>query len=348
MTNSNRRILAIVLVGILAAGTAITVEYIKANSVKRYPRIEFGTVIGIYGKLTYVQKVPLPTAPSQVKIYRVKHLVSRKQAFLKLLKALPLAKGQETDRRLRHIRLLPEVLSWREDKYAGSVGGWLVSVWKGGQFSIDDEKFRDPVNKQGIPLPGPLPKDARKAADDFLAKIGPLSLPVHFSKVGRGQWITRGAGDKPGDTVVTKLNVSYSAELDGIPLTSAVGIQVGAGPTVVSMVSRLRQVAIDRQVPILSPKEAYDKLLAGDCHLRDGTSWDVTANITSIKLMYYQDILSQDLPYLMPIYVFEGDAVAKGMPPEYWKAYVEAVRPEFLGPKMNGDKDAVSMGIGEE
>lgn len=339
---NNRRITILLVATAFVIGAVVTVAHTldssqiekteapKSQTMRRFPRIAFGSLAQHMGKLTFIQRTAFPVAPANTIVYKVQPLASKKDTLLGIFKSLPLTSSPETDNWLHRLENMPESRAQKEDPLSASIGGWNVKVWNGGQFGIENRELCDRLGKLEKSSPAPTPEEARKAADDFLAMIGPLPFPVHFSEVVIGEAIVSGAGDKPGDRVVTKLNVSYFAEIEGIPVYGAVGIQVGAGPAVVTMINRLRQVAPDQKLPILSPQEAFDKLRAGECHIGKGPTWNATGNVKSIKLAYLQDILAEDLSYVMPVYIFEGDAIADGMPTVPWKAFVEAVRPEFL------------------
>lgn len=76
----------------------------------------------------------------------------------------------------------------------------------------------------------------------------------------------------------------------------------------------------------------------GECPLSDGGEGYVrnsaetghTAVIDSIKLAYWQMSTAEVLPYIMPVYLFEGDITADGKNISRFSACIEAVKPEFL------------------
>lgn len=302
----------------------------KSQTVRQFPRIAFGKIAQPFGKLAFVQGTALLTAPSEVRVYKVQPLASKKDALLRVFETLPLVASQDIDARVHQLGRIPKSSADKEDAISASIGGWRVKVWSGGQFTIDNnDLWNRPSNSTKAPTI-PTAEEARKAADDFLAKIGPLPLDVHFANVVPGEWDVYGAGDKPEDTVVRSLLVSYSAAMDGIPVYGSVSVYVSEGLEVVSVVNYLRQVVPEAKVPILSSQEAFGKLCAGEGHMDDGPPWDATGNVTSLKLVYFQGALSRKHSYIMPVYVFEGNAVADGKKAKPWKAFVEAVRPEFL------------------
>ena len=302
----------------------------KSQTAKRFPSIAFGELASPVGKLTFVQRTTLPIVPSEVQVYKVQPLASKKEAFLKIFKALPIESSSDTNAKLQKLERAPESSMENEKSISASIGGWTVQIWNGGQFTIYNNELSDHLYDLNNTSTAPAPEEARKTADDFLAIIGSLPMDIQFSKVSPGDTITFGLGDKPNDTIVKILVVSYSAILNGIPVHGSVSIRVGAGPSVVSMTSRLRSVVPDSSIALLSPQEAFGKLKAGGGRISDGPVWNATANVTSMKLVYWQGAPAQDLSYVMPIYLFEGEAVADGKKTVPWRAYVEAIRPEFL------------------
>ena len=330
MNNRNRGVVTWLIAVTLIVVFIIVIAQWRENSVRRFPRIEFGELGGPIGKLTFVQRATPQEIPSTVRVYKVKPLASKKNALLRLLRALPIVASPETDGSLRQLERAPESLAHEEKSLSASIGGWTVEVWSGGQFTIyNDELLNRPYDFENPPA-APTPEEAHQTADAFLASIGPLPKDVRFAEVGPGDTLIRGLGNKPGDIMVKSLLVSYSAAIDGIPVYGSVSVRVGAGPAVVSINNRLRQIVPDSMVEILSPQEAFDKLCAGEGHMSDGPSGSATGNVTSIKLVYWQGATARDLSYIMPVYIIEGNAEAPGKKTVPWKAYVEAVRPEFL------------------
>ncbi|MCE5200243.1 MAG: hypothetical protein ABFD54_16090 [Armatimonadota bacterium] len=318
MNYRNRRFITWLIAGTLALCVVIAVAQTRVGATKRYPRIPFYETTESIGKFTLVQGAIPSNFPTEFRVYKVKPLASKKNAILKIFKALPLKSGPKTDAMLRQLEHAPESLIEKEEPLRVSIGGWRVKVWSGGQFLIDKEEPIKPFTKvKDIPA-SPAPEEARKAADAFLARIKP-ELPdpdVHFCRIS------------PQDTyddVVASLSVSYSAELDGIPY-DIVSIGIGTGPTVTGMSCHLRRVVPDGMVPILTPQEAVEKLQAKEGHVCNG-DW-AAGNVTSFKIVYYNE---PHMSHIMPIYIISGEDHSGK-----WNASVEAARPEYLEKKPAG------------
>lgn len=326
---NNRKVVTLLVAGVLVIGIAALAK-LRHDSLSRYPRIEFGETTVSYGELTLDQQVIPRKLPSEIMVYKVQPLESKKDVLLKIFKALPLAPGKKTEADLRQLERMPESYGLKEKETGASIGGWTVQVWDGGQFYITNDDYSNRPYDYKNPPPTPTPKEAQKAADAFLEKIGPLLMNVRFANVVPGDCTT---GDKPGDIIIERQLVCYASALGGMPYSS-VGVYVGTGSTVDIVSSHIRRTVPDKKVPILSPQEALERLKA-----REGVNMDgdlISGKVTSIKLKYYNAALVKDVSYIMLVYVFEGEVTGGGKRAEHWnhwKAEVEAIRPEYLKPK---------------
>ena len=327
MVNNRKRMFAVSLVVPVLALVVVALARPRDSWARRFPHIEFGETATM-GEATFVQHMAFPKMPSEVRVYKVQPLPSKRDALVKILKALPSSSSSETDKVLRKIGRKSASSLQNEEPLSASIGDWSVDVYSGGQSYIQHYVAKTPEKFEDIP-PAPAPKEAQKAADELLAKL-PLPADLHCVKVCPGRVISRGLG--PNDQVVKEMAVLYDAVIDGIPLYGAVDVSVGAGPTILCLNSRLRNIVPDEKVAILSPQEAYDRLSAGKCHWNQEPYYG-KCNVASVKLVYYLGATATTLPYIMPIYVFGGESVASGKKPNTWKAFVEAVRPEFLEAK---------------
>ena len=118
--------------------------------------------------------------------------------------------------------------------------------------------------------------------------------------------------------------------MKGIPIAGKVFIEVGPEGEVYMISSSLRYTSTEILVPILSPGEAINMLQAGKGLISDGPSWNATAYIDSIELVYWQGVIAENYPYIMPVYILQGQAIADKKKAMHWSARLEAVRPELL------------------
>lgn len=334
MNNHNRRIVTWLIAGVLTLCIAIAVAQTRCSSVGRLPRIEFGEVATVCWPSGLVERVALPATPSAISVYRVQSIPSRKALMLKLFRALPIPPTPKNKVAINKLARTPESVLMdgipKDAPLCETIGDWEVEVSPDGRFRASRSlRYRSAEAK-----PAPPDAQVRKVADAFLSPIRPL-MPrkVRFSAVRTGEAISEIAHGKVVDRVIMR-RAAYNANLGGIPV-DGVYVEVVAGAKVVAMGSSLRHLVAARKVPILSPKEALQKVRAHEAHLDDGEGG--TGYVDSIKLMYWNRGAGKDnkLTYVVPVYVFEGESIyedkqAKRTGRGRWKAFVEAIRPEFL------------------
>lgn len=301
------------------------------NIEKRFPRIVFGQLGAPLGQLTFVQQCTLPELPATIQVYKVENLVSKKDTVLKIIKALPIKATPEIEDQVRHIDRLPSSWGQKESSVNAYFGDWTIKVWSAGQFILNNTRINEQVPADFEKLPvAPTEEEARKTADNFLNNIGYLPSVVKFLETKPGRSIERGWSGKPEDTKLISLIVSYTGFIDGIPVVGPVGIEISSGSKILTVNNRLRKSVPDTKVPIITPKEAFKRLSEGEGYISNGAETKAIGIIDSVMLAYWQNSTAEDLQYIMPVYVFEGDATVDGKKVGRCKAYIEAVKPEFL------------------
>jgi len=298
----------------------LSLAALPASPSKLLPRIAFPEVATI-GRLTFVARAPWPTMPPTATVYRVQPLKSPKAVALQVFAVLPMESTPEVRAELDRITRAPDPPLGEHEPLDEYVGDWQVSVFPEGQFSVYNRPACEAQDKGQASLPSEAV--ARRVADDFLERLKPfIPYPVEFSGISPAASVNGRA---------LSHGVWYRAKLDGIPVGGdPVSVVIGPGAKVISAGSRVRRTIADRKAPILTSKEAFEKLLAGEGCVESGPSWSAIAHVDSVHLAYYQPPLGLGATYLLPVYVFSGQAVAEGRKPEAWGAAVEAVRPEFL------------------
>jgi hypothetical protein len=263
----------------------------------------------------------LPSLPSSLPVYKVQVLASKKAVALQLIRALPLPSTPENEARVDALERMREPSLPKGEPLDLQVGGWMISVWPGGQFKAqNDQWYMNPkLESESAPGEG----EARNTAEAFLQRIKPLlAEPISLDSA-----LMASAGKSPDEA--HSLGVFYHAEKNGIPLWGGVNIRVGPGPRVIYVASKLRRTVRDRSLPILTANEVIDKLRAGEGPVV-GPEWPFTGYVDSVQLGYWQAGTAQDLTYLMPLFRVGGQAVAEGKETARWGASIDAVRPEFL------------------
>jgi hypothetical protein len=326
MKCQNKVIVAVVIPMSLTICISIVFAQIKNdNAAKRFPPIKFCEVAESIGKVNFVKEVAFPTVPQRLSVYKVQTTTAPKDIIIKILNALPVSSQTEKEDVMRDIKCRPEKSLQNGETISASMADWTVDVYKGGQFYISHRMPKSPERFEDIPS-APSAEEAQKVADEFVKKI-PFLENIYCEKVCPGRIISRGLG--PNDQVTKEMAVLYNAKIDDISLYGAVDVWIGAGPTVLRVNSRMRHLIQDDTVELISPEEAYDKLTKGKCHWSKDPSHS-ECKITSIRLVYYLGATADDLSYIMPTYLFSGESTETSKKPDTWKAYVEAVKPEYL------------------
>ena len=141
---------------------------------------------------------------------------------------------------------------------------------------------------------------------DYLTERGLLPDDVHFEKVSvKDQYAHT---DLTSTTVynLTK-HVSFIKEIRGLRVYNAgIGATINERGEVVSAGNSLRELNPEpvRYVKIVTPEEAYQRLIAGDVVMRvlpDGYDEVV---VSDISLGYWMEIKTEPQKYVLPVYVF--------------------------------------------
>jgi hypothetical protein len=314
----------------LITSLCLSFAYGETQPQNRYPRIEFGETTPNPRPARIILRTKLPKAPQAVPVLKVQELPleERKALLLQLFSALPMEDyytPTQIDWKLARL----ERASWsslsKGEPMETQIGEWEVSVWPSGQFSIFSNP---PPDKRKAELPAPTEAEARKAADAFLPRIA-TQLPETVSYTGVGPVESRSVG-KAG-TEILSYGVSYGAKKQEIPV-GGISITVGSGPRIEAARSTLRRTVEDGLVPILSPEEALARLQKGEgeagAPLRGATAY-----VDSIRLVYWVQAPAHNMSYLLPLYLFGGEATDEGKKPVKWGGSLEAIRPEFLEDK---------------
>jgi hypothetical protein len=140
---------------------------------------------------------------------------------------------------------------------------------------------------------------------------------VRFSGVHATEWM---------DATAVSWSAFHQGSTDGTPVPAGVRVEVGPDLQLLRVSSSFRELVPDRMVPILSAQEAYDLLRAGKGYFNATTVTPGKRSVTSVRLAYWQGAFAVASDYVVPIYLFETNT---GREP--CSAFVEAIRPEYLG-----------------
>jgi len=171
----------------------------------------------------------------------------------------------------------------------------------------------------------PSDEETRKIVTDYLTERGLLPDDVHFEKVNvQDQYEHTGLIS----TTVYNLtkHVSFIKEIQGLRVYNAgVGATINERGEVVSAGNSLRELSPEpvRDVKIVTPEEAYQRLIAGDVVMRvlpDGYDEVV---VSDISLGYWMEIKTEPQKYVLPVYVFSC-ATPSGVHRQYVSAVEES------------------------
>ena len=172
-----------------------------------------------------------------------------------------------------------------------------------------------------FPLSPALPnnEEAVKIATEFLKLTGLWhpDLAANEAVVG---------GTSGG--VTSHLLVRFTRYIDGYPVTgmgNKFGVRIGDKGKVVGFMLRYDELVQDKEVPIIDPATAFDKLKAGDGVFTLPIDCS-TVRITDVSIGYYLENINDKQEYLTPYYVFKGECRdAKDNLIEEFTGWVDAV-----------------------
>lgn len=309
---------------ILIVSVCLGLACCQSNAKKGLPRIKFGQLGAPIGRLTFTKRATFPDLPSAVRVYRVQPMESMNAEFLKLVNDLQITRSSEDEAKIEHLKHASEPRLQKYEPLGMVIGGWEIHLYPGGQYSLRNLKVIDSLT--GREAKAPSAEEARRTADTFVSRAKLLPDDSQFRDVYDCDVSEWGIDDK----VVHSRGVVYQSYLEGMPTTGSFTVVVGPAGEIASVTNKMRRTVPEEPMPILSPNEGLEKLRSNEGHMANGPSWDATAYVDSVKLVYWQGVLVMDLSYIMPVYVFEGEAVAAGKKTVRWKAYIEAIRPELL------------------
>jgi len=265
------------------------------------------------------------TSPAALPVYQIVHIQPTRDMICDLARKAGIEVSEE------RYALLPETIAGRSYYMATlgtmsetSLGNADVTLYDNGAFMLT---FRDrspePTDE------APSDEAARAAADAFLAESGLLPPGTVFVRIAEGQ-STETTADQ-GETWQKVLNskvVLYERRLNGIPAGS-LQVEVNGKEQVFSVRQNIRNLAPMEEYPLLSIAEAVDMVKQGNATLAGPYKPGETlpATIESVSLMYFEGPPLMDLDTVQPVYVFSGPVEGY---PRGFRAYVHAVRPEYL------------------
>ena len=175
----------------------------------------------------------------------------------------------------------------------------------------------------------PSDEEARVIAMDYLKEHGLLSGDIHATGVSVGSsFVDRSAAPGGAEYILTKL-VIFVEEIEGLPVQNAgIGVAIGENSEVVAVSNSLREFDPKpiRDVKIITPKQAYQRLSAGDLMIQPLPEDYDKLVVTNISLGYWMATQTEPQNYIVPVYVFSCNAMWDSKSEEVFR-YVPAVDP---------------------
>ncbi len=150
----------------------------------------------------------------------------------------------------------------------------------------------------------PSDEEARKIADTLLATRNLRPENAIFYDITHNEGFLT---SDPPSKCWESINVDYSHEVNGYSLlTDQFRVEIGVHGKVLSMLEKWTGYTPFKEYPLITPDEAIMNLKKSGIIIPSGMKDPQKATVTSITLGYIGETQSGNLPYLIPVYVFEG------------------------------------------
>jgi len=170
----------------------------------------------------------------------------------------------------------------------------------------------------------PSDEEARVIATKYLLERDLLPDGAYFNDVSIG---SQSGSKTPTSHTLYNLtkNVEFVQDLQGVRVYNAgITVTIGENSEVVSAGSSLRELKPEpvSYVKIVTPEEAYQRLIAGDVVIRPLPDGYDEVVVSDISLGYWMEIKTEPQKYVIPVYVFSCTTPAGA-----YRQYVSAVDP---------------------
>lgn len=162
----------------------------------------------------------------------------------------------------------------------------------------------------------PSDVDAGRIATEFLHNRDLLPEGAVFDRVTADQQITAVKGS---DEVVSSYNVTLQAifarKINNLPVVGPghkLKVFIGNNSEVVGLFKVWRDIEPYRDVALKTPEAAYDDLVAGNVMVATRAAYTYgNVTIRDVYLAYWMEPADSRQEYVLPVYVFKGDATDK-------------------------------------
>lgn len=173
-----------------------------------------------------------------------------------------------------------------------------------GVISYKNQSKQPDYDEASIDKYLPSDEEARKIADDFLATKNLRPDDAVFLDITHNEGFLLG---DPPRKCSESINVEYIHEINGHKfLTDQLRIEIGAHGAVLSMFKKWTDYKPFREYPLITPDDAIKSIKKSGVVIPTGMKDPQKATVTEVSIGYIGETQSGILPYLIPVYVFEG------------------------------------------
>lgn len=298
-------ILGIAILGVGLASYYQTAEGVNDSSILSIPKIAGSSE-------PYVLAVPFPVVNDSYPVYQTVTPKAASEEVRRLGNLFGLSGEMKSVPSSSKIRLVDDSKNpAAELSYYTNSGAY--------RYEIPEKVYPYSTDRQPS-----LPSDeeARAIATKYLVERDLLPDGAYFNDVSIG---SQSGSKTPTSHTLYNLtkNVEFVQDLQGVRVYNAgITVTIGENGEVVSAGSSLRELKPEpvRYVKIVTPEEAYQRLIAGDVVIRPLPDGYDEVVVSDISLGYWMEIKTEPQKYVIPVYVFSCTTPAGA-----YRQYVSAV-----------------------
>lgn len=175
----------------------------------------------------------------------------------------------------------------------------------GGMITYSNDTTVPGYNNEYLEKYLPTDEDARIIADYFLDSNNLRPRGAKYSHVNHDIGYFGDISKK--QKVSESINVWYIHEIDGsLIFTDKMYVQVGVHGLVNRMFRKWTESEPYREHPIITPEQAVEHLKKTGIVMLGNVKDPQKATVTSVTIGYIGETQTKTLPYLLPVYQFEG------------------------------------------
>lgn len=254
-------------------------------------------VLGPGGPTEIILNAEFPAHPAKMMVYTVVPQNTREDA-----------------KKIAKILGITEELKEMDNSYFTNEGKWTFYYGSvSGAFSyhwFERESGRDPID-----MPEYLPKeeDAVIIAEQFLKSKGIWEEGAEYRRTICQHGYTLWGANNTKQLVHQTMDVYFGRVFNGYNVAGdRIVVSIGGNGDVIGLFKVWRTYSPDKEYAIISPEEAYQKLIEDSSKFP--VSKDVPVSITRVYPGYATLTPSESMDFLKPVYSFDYEAVQEGTP----------------------------------